>query len=55
MDVKLIKTNTNKKLLQNLFNNMSQTITKDEIQQLVFTDSLRRRNSTVQNIIITME
>jgi hypothetical protein len=41
MDIKLIKINKNLKLLQDLFNNMSQTLTKDEIQQLVFTDSIR--------------
>lgn len=36
MDIKLIKTNTNKKLLQNLFDNMSKKLTKEEIQQYIF-------------------
>lgn len=40
MDVKLIKTNTNKKLLQNLFDNMSKKLTKEEIQQYIFAGNL---------------
>lgn len=36
MDIKLIKTNTNKKLLQNLFDNMSKKLTKEEIQQYIY-------------------
>lgn len=41
MDIKLIKINKNKIVLQGLFNTMSRTLTKDEMQQLVFTDSLK--------------
>ena len=40
MDIKLIKTNTNKKLLQNLFDNMSKKLTKEEIQQYIFAGNL---------------
>lgn len=41
MDIKLIKINKNMIVLQGLFNTMSRTLTKDEMQQLVFTDSLK--------------
>ena len=40
MDIKLIKTNTNKKLLQELFHNMSRELSKDEIQQYIFAGNL---------------
>lgn len=40
MDIKLIKTNTNKKLLQDLFDNMSKKLTKEEIQQYIFAGNL---------------
>lgn len=41
MDVKVIRINKNMIVLQGLFNTMSRTLTKDEMQQLVFTDSLK--------------
>lgn len=51
MDVKVIKTDTNKNLLQNLFDNMSKKLTKDEMQQLVFTDSTKNLYSLVERYI----
>ena len=51
MDVKLIKTITNKKLLQNLFDNMSKKLTKEEITESIRTD-FRHAGTTVSEIII---
>ena len=47
MDIKLIKINKNMIVLQSLFNTMSRTLTKDEMQQLVFTDSLKALCSAI--------
>lgn len=41
MNIKLIKINKNIKVVQDMFNTMSRILPKDEIQQLVFTDSYR--------------
>lgn len=41
MDIKLIKINQNKKLLQELFHNMSRELSKDEIQKHILTDNFK--------------
>lgn len=40
MNIKLIKINQNKRLLQDLFNSVSRKLTKDEIQQYLFAGNL---------------
>ena len=51
MEIKVIKINTNKKLLQNLFDNMSKKLTKEEIAESIRTD-FRHAGTTVSEIII---